>query len=199
VIRGATIQVAYRGALAVILAFTVSLTTAKGSLCQAPTKARSLKPPSLGLKILLAKTILGLHEKLSASCELTNLTDQMLCFPPTSACSFSMSAELLDSDGAGVGAGMGGGCGSSDSAPYDLLPDVEQHWVKLPPNQTHVTQCLSGIEFPNPGSWKVHSQYHRLKVGSGQKSLLQSVGCKAVEMDVTSDPVEIMVVDVPPR
>ena len=182
-----------------LTATVILLLSATSSLCQSPTRRRSRQPPGVGLKVIPAKTILGLNEKLSASCEMTNVGDEMLCFPPTSACSFSMSAELVNPDGTGVGAGMGGACGGSYSVPGDLLADVEQRWVKLPPNQTHVTQCLLGIEFSSPGRWKVYSGYRRVKVSSGQKSLLRSIGCKVLEMDVMSDPIEITVVGAPSR
>ena len=128
---------------------------------------------------------------------MTNLSDEMLCFPPTTACSFSISADLANPDGTGTGAGMGGGCGSghSGSASRDFLSEFEQSWVKLPPNQIHVTQCLSGVEFARPGRWNVASRYHRGEVSSKEKSILLSLGCKLPETDVTSSPIAIVVLD----
>jgi hypothetical protein len=81
------------------------------------------------------------------------------------------------------------------SKPRDFLSDVEQRWVKLPPNQTHLTQDVSGIEFTDLGKWDVKSTFRPLELSGGEKGILKSVGCRAPQHRISSPTVEIQVVE----
>lgn len=157
--------------------------------CQVPTKAHSHRPPDLALKLTPAKNTIALHEGVSISCELTNLTDQTLCFPPPdNGCYFSVTGSRSNSTGIGEGFGFGVGCGCSHCRPSadDLLMDVEQRWVKLPPNQAYAVQCVSSVGLPSRGNWTVNVTYRPDKLDRAQTSLLQSIGCRLPEGEVTS-------------
>jgi hypothetical protein len=174
-------------------------TCSKTSFSQAKGKTAGRRSPDLAITISPEETHYGLHEEIGASCELTNLTDETLCFPPPEdGCYFSMSASLLNPNGTG-GVGLGSGCGSEQSSPLGLISDLEQRWVKLSPNQTRLTHCLSEIELPSTGTWTVYSTYHAVKLTSEESSNLEPFGCRVPKHDVRSRPIKIEIEEAQPK
>jgi hypothetical protein len=184
--------------LTVVAALMVTIVWAQSSLCRQGKKLPSRRPPDLSLKIIPAKTIYTLHERLHARYELTNQSDETLCFPPPDGCDFATSGSVPNADGTG-GVGVGIGCGAERSKPRDLLSDVEQRWVKLPPNQTHLTQDLSGIEFTNLGKWDVESDFRPLELSGEEMGILKAVGCRVPEGTISPPSVQIQVVEPSPE
>jgi hypothetical protein len=180
--------------LTVVVALVVTLVWAQSSQCQQRKKPPSRRPPDLSLTIIPAKTIDTLHERLHARYELTNQSDETLCFPPPDGCDFATRGSVPNADGTG-GVGGGIGCGAERSIPQDFLTDVEQRWVKLPPNQTYLTQDFSGIEFTDLGKWDVESDFRPLELSGEEKGILKSVGCRAPQHRISSPSVEIQVVE----
>ena len=178
----------------VLASFVILVVGARSSLCQKPEKSRFHGPPLLSIKVIPDKTTYALHEKLTAKYELTNLSDETLCFPPPEGCDFSTSGSLPNSDGTG-GFGAGMGCGSERSIPRDVLADVEQRWIKLPPNQTYLTAEFSGIEFIGLGRWSVQSTFRSPKLSGEERDALKSMACKMPERTVSSESVLIEVVE----
>lgn len=188
--------------LTTVAALMIAIGWAQLSRCQQAKSSPSRRPPDLSLKIVPAKTTYRLHETLRARYELTNQTDETLCFPPPDSCDFASSGSVQNAEGTGgVAGGVGSGtaCGMERSKPRDLLSEVEQRWIKLPPNQTHLTQDFAGIEFTELGTWDVQSHFRPLELGREEKAILKSIGCRAPQRTTWSPSVPIQVVEASPE
>ena len=121
------------------------------------------KAPEIKLNIRTEKEIYRMHDRASVSVELTDLTNQTLCFPnPALDCEVTGTGSLI------VGASLIEEgeereqfiCHADSVGPNrdELLSDIDHKWIKLAPNAVYTTK--SAIQyFKATGRWRIHARY----------------------------------------
>jgi len=141
-----------------LITFTILLLPHSQIVGQASHKA-----PEINLNIRSEKEIYLMHDRASVSVELTNLTNQTLCFPkPALECevtgtgSLIVSASLIeDSEERDQFICHADSVGSNRD---ELLSDIEHKWIKLAPNAIYNIKSPAQY-LKATGQWRIHAQY----------------------------------------
>jgi len=125
--------------------------------------AQDATTPQLKMKLVMPKKAFSVDEELTVSTELTNMTDETLCFPvPDISCTTPETGWLI----------VTGASSKSESDRFichvdtrgavgpELDENVRNHWVKLAPHGTYATPPVSVGRLFEFGDWKISARYH---------------------------------------
>jgi hypothetical protein len=184
---------------------------------QTAGKNKAIRPraPELEVKVIPSKTTYALHEDVFTKTEFINLTDKTLCFPePAQGQQVVASGSLTT---------MAVPVNPPESTPSEadsfidhwdggpawprerLLSEIEEGWVKLAPNQVHVTKSTKArVDWRFSGQWQLRATYNPpgcsfniAECTRYLKSAAQNVGCTVPEIQVDTKYVAVNVVPPP--
>jgi len=198
--------------LAISLSFSFSV-FAIGTPPQTVASKDRLGTPVLRLKVISNKETYAVKESVLTKTTFTNLSDMVLCFPkpeqgrqvpaqgylaiqvagPPSAKEYEYFLEHIDRRG---------------TWPREkLLLEIEQDWIKLPPNETYTTASARvTATFDVPGQWRLTETYLPPEGSFGGDayrkyltSAAKSVGCTLPVTEVSAETVAINIVEPPEK
>jgi hypothetical protein len=144
------------------------------------------KPQSVRLTIALSQKPYQVGEPVVVTYRITNASSSLLCLPPPSFDCYSISGELAASATPPKGVVMpkiNGGCAADRWMDRDAGHDIDEHWIKLPPQQSHEFTSESHlIGLIAPGRWVVEAGYTpaREDTLSLNKDAMKERGCSVV-------------------
>jgi hypothetical protein len=142
------------------IALSVRILAAMFLISMAAAQAGS---PPARLTILVPKKEYSLGERVIVTYRITNLSESLLCFPPPAIDCNSISGQLAVSAAPPPGVNIprvGGGCAACRRLDRDAAYDIDQHWIKLGPQQSYeVTQSANHIGLIARGKWTLEAGY----------------------------------------
>jgi hypothetical protein len=121
------------------------------------------KPQSARLEISLAQKQYEVGAPVVVTYRITNDSSSLLCFPPPAFDCYSICGELAATATPPKGVVLpkaNGGCAADRWIKTDAGHDIDEHWIKLPPQQSHEFKSESRlIVLIAPGDWTVEAGY----------------------------------------
>jgi hypothetical protein len=172
------------------LTLVLSTQTAKPS----PTP----KPPQLTLEIIPVKKAYVVGETLFVKYKLTSLADGTLCFPPPEAESHVSVTGYLLTDANPLSSDEKDKIIEVYDARYptdeELRSNVTTRWIKLGMSEPYRPRESGRVaKLTAPGEWVLSSTYYPPELPTGQKAIVESLGCTPPVVEVHSTPVTITV------
>jgi|HubBroStandDraft_6_1064221.scaffolds.fasta_scaffold782239_1 hypothetical protein len=198
------------------VAFLVFTVAALAIDASSQTVARKDPPgtPMLRLKVIPSKEDYVLKEDVLTKTIFTNQSDKILCFPklereieipaqgyltikvvgPPGASEREVMLEHIDGPGL-------------HRTREELLLDIKQRWIKLPPNETYTTGLERVPATPDsPGQWQLTETYLPPQGSFGGdsyrnelKSAAHNAGCTLPETKVSAETITVNVVALPEK
>lgn len=155
------------------------------------------KAPTLQLEVIPLKNIYAVGEAVVVKYKLTNLSDETACFPPPATKTEDEAEGYVSTIATARGEEVSSFLESfwpRSKPDQELLIDADEHWIKVAPNLSYVTQ-----ESPLPGSfsageWKLQSSYSPPYLRGRAKMIVDGLACSPPEVKSHSAPVKISVV-----
>jgi len=157
------------------------------------------KPQSVRLAIAFSQKQYQVGEPVVVTYRITNDSSSLLCLPPPAFDCYSISGELAATATPPKGVVMpkiGGGCAADRRIDRDAGHDIDEHWIKLSPQQSHEFKSESRlITLIAPGQWTVEAGYSpaREDTLSLYQDAMKERGCSVVP-ELHSGKVVIMAV-----
>jgi hypothetical protein len=121
------------------------------------------KPQSARLAIAFSQKQYRVGEPVVVTYRITNASSTVLCLPPPAFDCYSISGELAAIATPPKGVVMpkaNGGCAADRWIDKDAGHDIDEHWIKLAPQQSHEFKSESRlINLIAPGQWTVEAGY----------------------------------------
>jgi hypothetical protein len=200
--------------------FLILLAILASSICaqsQTSVKSKTIRPspPELRVKVISSKETYFLREDVFTKTEFLNLTDKTLCFPEP--------AQDVQVDGSGY-LTVTAGHVNAETRQFEeeeffidhysggltfprekLVSEIEQSWVKLPPNQVYVLKSTrQRVNLSTSGQWQLRAAYHPPACSFNVaectrylRSAAESIGCTVPETVVIAEPGAVNVVPTP--
>jgi hypothetical protein len=196
------------------------LTIAASSICaqsQTSVKSKTIRssPPELKVKVISGKETYSLREDVFTKTEFLNLTDKTLCFPEP--------AQDVQVDGSGY-LTVTAGHVNPETRQFEeeesfiehypggltfprekLVSEIEQSWVKLPPNQVYVLKSTKQrVNLSTSGQWQLRATYSPPECSYNVaectrylRSAAASLGCTVPGLVVRAKPATVNVLPPP--
>lgn len=138
------------------------------------------------LAIALSQKQYQVGDPVVVTYRITNASSSLLCLPPPAFDCYSISGELAATAMPPKGVVVpknNGGCAADRRIDRDAGHDIDEHWIKLSPRESHEFKSESRLIFLiAPGLWTVEAGYTpaREDTLSLYKDALKERGCTVV-------------------
>jgi hypothetical protein len=167
--------------------------------------------PLLQLKIISSKETYAVNETILTKTIFINLSDKTVCFPePVQQVHVPEQGYLaiqVERRGGPEREQFLGAFHGRPSLPHEkLLLEINQKWIKLPPNETYTTESVRApAPIDTPGQWQLHETYfppqgsfsasYRNKLEAAAKE----VGCVLPVTQVSNETASINIIAPPEK
>lgn len=181
---------------------TAALTLTSVLSAQSAKSTPAPRPPQLTLEIIPAKKTYFVGETLFVKYKLTSLVDGTLCFAQPAVEQTGGFGGYLKTD---VTSPQGEDLDFFIDHVWPMHPtqeeirrDVANRWIRLGMSEPYTPKAKARITvLSGPGEWVLKSTYYPPELKSGEKPIVESLGCSPADVEVHSAPVTITVMNAP--
>jgi hypothetical protein len=182
-----------------ILVLLVTAVLSPDLHAQVKPQETQTKPPQLKLEVIPLKSIYRVGETVLVKYKLTSLVDGTLCFPPPAPEAHQSVTGYLTTEASSTTRDAAGnrfleGFWEKDPTDEQLRSKVTNQWVKLGMSEPYEPKQAGKVTvLTEPGEWVIRSTYVPPALTTGQRVIVESLGCTPPDVEVHSAPVTITV------
>jgi hypothetical protein len=160
------------------------------------------KPPQLKLEVIPTKRVYKVGDTVFVKYKLTSLADGTLCFPPPAPEAQQSVTGYLTTEASPTTLDDGDrfieGFWEKNPTDEQLRSNVTNQWVRLGMSEPYKPKRAGKVTvLTKPGEWVLQSTYVPPALTTGQRVIVESLGCTPPDARVPSGPITVTVMNAP--